>query len=82
MLAASCAVSACTSLDFERVERAGVPLRLGRGVALASDFLGRPRRLTGDVASASRRGTVVILVRVTFLTVGDIVLSASLSGSA
>lgn len=60
----------------------GVPLRFGFGVDPVSDFLGRPRgRLTGEDASGSFNGTVVVLVLVTLFTDGDSAFSPS-SGSA
>ena len=63
----------------------GVPLRLVFAGVLpaASDFRGRPRpRFIGEGASWSFSGTVVVLVRVTFFSEGDMVFSPSLSGSA
>lgn len=60
----------------------GVPFLLGLGVNPVSDFLGRPRgRLTGDDASGSFSGTVVVFVLVTLFTDGDSAFSPS-SGSA
>jgi hypothetical protein len=63
----------------------GVPfgLVLAGVLPAASVFLGRPRpRLMGVGASWSFNGTVVVLVRVAFLIIGDMVFSPSLSGSA
>jgi hypothetical protein len=61
----------------------GVPFRFGFGVAPTSDFLGRPRgRLTGDDASWSFNGTVVVFVLVTRFTDGDSAFTSSLPGSA
>lgn len=61
----------------------GVPLRFALGVDPTSDFLGRPRgRLTGDEASGSFNGTVVVFVLVTLFTDGDSACSPSSSGSA
>lgn len=74
------------SRDFDLAARfAGVPLRLVFAGVLpaASDFLGRPRpRFIGEGASGSFKGIVVVLVRVAFFTMGDMVFSPSLSGSA
>ena len=56
----------------------GVPLRL----VGASDFLGRPRRLTGDGWSGSLSGTFVVLVLVTCFMLGESMFSLSLPGSA
>lgn len=63
----------------------GVPFGLVFAGVLpaASVFLGRPRpRLMGVGASWSFNGIVVVFVRVTFLTMGDMEFSPSLSGSA
>jgi len=69
--------------EFERIFLCGAPFGFGLSSTLVSDFLGRPRgRLTGECESGSLRGTVVVLVRVTRLTDGDIVFSSSLPGSA
>jgi hypothetical protein len=73
------------SRDFDLAARFfGVPARLSLGVAPTSDFLGRPRpRLTGEDASGSFKGTVVVCVLVvTRLTLGDCAFSSSLPGSA
>jgi hypothetical protein len=62
---------------------AGVPARFVLGVAPTSEFRGRPRpRFTGDDASGSLSGTVVVCVRVKRLAVGDCAFSSSLPGSA
>lgn len=72
------------SRDFDLAARfTGVPARFGFDAAPTSDFLGRPRpRLTGDGASGSLRGIVVVCVLVTCLTLGESVFSSSLPGSA
>lgn len=57
----------------------GVALRFDFALA-ASDFRGLPRRLTGDDASGSFNGTVV--VRVTCWTVGELAFSSPRFGSA
>lgn len=77
------APAAATSCELARAALLiGVPARLGFGVALTSDFRGRPRpRLMGAGASSSLRGTVVVCVLVTRLTLGECSFS-SLPGSA
>lgn len=85
------AAPASASRDFDLAALlTGVPLRF-TGVAFRltfdatpmSDFLGLPRgRLTGEDASGSFNGTVVVLVRVTRLILGDCAFSSSVPGSA
>ena len=77
-------VSMLVSGDLDRAALlTGVPFRFGFGVAPTSDFLGRPRgRLTGDDASWSFNGTVVVFVLVTRFTDGDSAFTSSLPGSA
>lgn len=64
--------------------RMGVPLRFGFKLDAGPDFLGLPRRLTGEESWASFKGTVVVVVRVIRLIEGDSRPSPSepLSGSA
>lgn len=65
--------SSLESLDLDLADLlAGVPIRLGFVATPVSDFLGRPRaRFIGVYVSASLRGTVVVLVLVTRLMLGD-----------
>jgi hypothetical protein len=61
----------------------GVPARLGFDAAAPPDFLGRPRpRLTGEDASGSLRGMVVVCVLSNRLMLGECAFSSSLPGSA
>lgn len=75
---------ASTSLDFDLAALfTGVPIRLGLVATPMSDFLGLPRgRFTGEDASGSFNGTVVVFVRVTRLMLGDGSFSSSGPGSA
>jgi hypothetical protein len=70
--------------DFDRgALLIGVPARLGFEAAAPSDFLGRPRpRLTGEDASGSFSGIVVVCVLSNRLTLGECAFSSSLPGSA
>jgi hypothetical protein len=78
------AAPALRSRDFDRgALLIGVPARLVLETTPVSDFRGRPRpRLTGDDASGSFSGMVVVCVLVKRSTVGDCAFSSSLPGSA
>jgi hypothetical protein len=75
---------ALRSRDFDRgALLIGVPARFVLETTPVSDFLGRPRpRLTGEDASGSFSGIVVVCVLVNRSTVGDCAFSSSLPGSA